>query len=254
MSPAAHPITFFISDVHLGFGSHEEDRERETRLLKILHLVREEASHLIIVGDLFDVWFDYRTVVPRRHVRTLARLAEIREVMPVDYLIGNHDFGHRDFFTNELGVELHSGDVPLMIGEKKIFIAHGDGKAKNDLGYQILKKVLRNKFLQSLYRSIHPDVGLFLASRASTTSRGYTDQKSYGEEDGLRAFAEKKIDQGYDVVIMGHRHKAECTRYKNGWYINLGDWIDKGTYGTFDGEVFRIIDVGSGHVVMKTSD
>src|SRR5437879_1809594 len=96
---------YFISDVHLGFGTRAEDRVRESRLLAVLERIatearQGEASGLFVVGDLFDSWFEFASVIPRRHVRTLAALATIAERIPVEYLMGNHDFGHRDFFQS----------------------------------------------------------------------------------------------------------------------------------------------------------
>src|SRR5262249_14060009 len=104
------PNYYFISDCHLGFGSDPEaDKEREERLLAVLEKINVEAKsgearHLFIVGDLFDSWFEYRQVIPRRHIRTIARLAEIRKFIPVEYLMGNHDFGHRNYFEKVLNI------------------------------------------------------------------------------------------------------------------------------------------------------
>jgi UDP-2,3-diacylglucosamine hydrolase len=95
---------YFISDVHLGYGPRADDREREQRLLRTLDEIFIEAKAdnvgaVYIVGDLFDSWFEFASVIPRRHVRTIAALARIAEIVPVEYLMGNHDFGHKDFRT-----------------------------------------------------------------------------------------------------------------------------------------------------------
>ncbi len=238
---------YFISDCHLGFGTDREaDRRREARLLGVLRKIAAEAyegkaDSLFIVGDLFDSWFEYRQVIPRRHVRTLALLAEIAELIPVDYLMGNHDFGHRNYFEHELHIPVHSGDIERTLNGKKFYIAHGDGKALNDTGYLILRSILRNKFLLWGYSWLHPDVGILVAERMSGGSRAYTDNRdALQKQDGLKLFAEKKLAEGFDYVIMGHRHKAEVTPIGNGTYINLGDWLKSYTYGVFDEEGFRI--------------
>jgi UDP-2,3-diacylglucosamine hydrolase len=239
---------YFISDCHLGFGKDRvADHAREERLLAILKKIKAEAQsgiakHLFIVGDLFDSWFEYRQVVPKRHIRTLAILADIRESIPVEYLMGNHDFGHRHYFHNELNIPVYAGDIERELLGKKFYIAHGDGKALNDTGYLILRKILRNPFLLWCFSWIHPDIGIWIAERMSGSSRAYTDTRdALQKQDGLRIFAEKKIiREHFDYVIMGHRHKPQQDRIEGGWYINLGDWIKSYTYGRFDESGFYI--------------
>ncbi|MBC8145576.1 MAG: UDP-2,3-diacylglucosamine diphosphatase [bacterium] len=229
---------YFFSDVHLGLGSAASSRERERIVLSFFDMLLEnKAESLYIVGDLFDYWFDYRTVIPRGFVRTLGGIARLVDAgVRVEYVVGNHDFGHRDFFQDELGVALHEGDVEVMLGGRRCYIAHGDGKAFNDTGYRILKKVLRARSSNMLFRFLHPDVGIGVAAYASRRSRDFTNTKNYqgdvpGEGDGLRTFAERKIrDEGFDVVIMGHNHSPAFVEHNPGHYVNLGTWLRERSY------------------------
>lgn len=227
---------YFVSDVHLGFGSRQHDVQREALLLQLLRRISVDAAHVFIVGDLFDAWFDYRTAVPRHHVRTLAQLAAMREAgIPITYLMGNHDFGHYTYFRDDLDIEPIGGDVEATIGLTRFYIAHGDGKAHGDRGYLLLKAVLRSPLAQRLYRWLHPDVGIRLASGTSEKSRSHTDRKDYGQTDGLRDFAVQQVRQGYDIVIMGHRHQVCSERIEQGLYVNLGHWLGSDpTFGIFD--------------------
>lgn len=226
-------MIYFFSDVHLGLGSRDASRRREESVVRFLEKCRRDRiERLFIVGDLFDYWFDYRTVIPRDFIRTLGALAGVvDDGIPIDYVIGNHDFGHRDFFESELGITLHHSDLPTTIAGKRCYVSHGDGKAFNDTGYLILKKVLRARISRFAFRLIHPDVGIGIASRASHRSRDYTARRHYGgerpgEADGLHAFAEKKIlNEGFELVVMGHSHRAIRIDYEHGTYINLGSWL-----------------------------
>ncbi|NNG28253.1 MAG: UDP-2,3-diacylglucosamine diphosphatase, partial [Ignavibacteriaceae bacterium] len=121
---------------------------------------------------------------------------------------------------------------------------HGDGMVEKDTGYKILKWVLRNKVTQWMYSLLHPDFGIWLASRTSKSSRDYTTKKDYGEVDGLFDAAKKKIDQGFDYVIFGHLHKKVFKNYNDGIYINLGSWLDEPCYGIFNQEGFKVINWG----------
>ncbi len=224
----------FISDIHLGLQSKEIEDKKERLLVKFLNFAKDNCDELFIVGDLFDYWFEYKRVYQKGFFRTLTTLQDLTENgIKVHYFIGNHDFFHKDFFEKEIGVILYHQGREFILNGKKFFIGHGDGLVKNDLGYNILKMILRNKFIQFLYGLIHPDLGVRLARFTSKYSRDYTTKKDYGEEDGLFEAARKKIDEGNEIVIFGHLHKKCFEKYKNGDYINLGSWIDSPCYGEF---------------------
>lgn len=226
---------FFFSDAHLGLGTREQSREREHHVVRFLEYVgRQNPESLWIVGDLFDYWFEYRTVIPKEFVRTLGAIAALTDAgISVDYVIGNHDFGHKDFFESELGVRVHPDDVEQTISGKRTVIAHGDGKALNDTGYLILKKILRAPASNALWRWLHPDIGIGVAAGASRKSRDHTTKKNYGDErpgevNGLQLFAQRKIEEdGADLVVMGHSHKATVLDFTGGRYVNLGNWMGK---------------------------
>jgi UDP-2,3-diacylglucosamine hydrolase len=234
----------FISDIHLGLQSKEIESRKERLLVRFLEYARDEAAELFIVGDLFDYWFEYRRVYQKGFFRTLTALQDITEAgVKLHYFIGNHDFMHDGFFKDEIGAVVYEEPVERILNGKKFFIGHGDGLVKNDTGYNILKKIMRNKLLQGLYSWIHPDIGIAIASGTSKSSREYTSKKDYGEIDGLFEAAQNKINEGFDYVIFGHLHQRQYEKYKNGTYINLGSWLDAPCYGIFKHNKFEIIDL-----------
>lgn len=234
---------YFVSDLHFGLLSHQEERERELSFVKFLNSIKKDAAELFILGDLFDYWFEYKRVIQKGYHRTFTALEDLTIAgVKVHYIIGNHDFMHRDFFEKYLDIDLHQGDIETEIDNKKFFLAHGDGLVKNDYGYLVLKKIFRNKFIQNVYSLIHPNLGIKIASGTSKTSRDYTGKKDYGDKDGMFEFAKTKIEDGYDFVILGHSHNREFKNYKNGYYINLGTWLDEPLYGLFSDGKFKVID------------
>jgi len=233
----------FISDIHLGLQSDELEKKKERLLVNFLNYAQDIGKELFIVGDLYDYWFEYKKVYQKGYFRTLTALQDLTEKgIKLHYFIGNHDFMHRDFFKNEIGAIMYEDPVETILNGRKFFIGHGDGMVKNDLGYNILKKILRNKALQKMYSWVHPDLGISIASGTSKSSRDYTSKKDYGEEDGLFEAAKIKIDKGYDYVLFGHLHKRCYLNYKNGVYINLGSWLDTPCYGIFKDDKFKIVD------------
>ena len=183
---------YFISDVHLGLLERQTDRKREDLLLKVLDKISIDAKEIFLVGDIFDYWFEYKEVVPSHFYRTLNKIDELKQKgIPITYIMGNHDFGHKSFFLNEFNIKIERGDIERIIEGKKFYISHGDGKSKNDIGYLILKKILRSPISNFLFRLIHPDLGIKLAKGSSSTSRDHTDKKDYGSNDGMKEFAFK---------------------------------------------------------------
>lgn len=237
---ASRKKTYFFSDAHLGLGSKEEDRQKERRLVDFLEHIAPDASELFIVGDLFDYWFEYRTVVPKGYFRLFSRLADLTDRgVRISYLAGNHDFWMKRYFPEELGIEVLSDPIERMIGGKRFYIHHGDGLLKNDTGYRILKKVLRNKVNIFLFSLVHPDLTGAIARWSSRTSRKHTSNRKY-EENDMVEFASKKIGEGFDYVIMGHNHQSLQRTLGSGVYVNLGDWIEENTYAVFDGKTLAL--------------
>ncbi|MFC2129918.1 UDP-2,3-diacylglucosamine diphosphatase [Bacteroidota bacterium] len=238
-------MIYFLSDVHLGLYSRRQNLTRENKLLNFLSVIKDDCETLFIVGDLFDYWFEYNYVIPKYYYRILATLKDMRLAgINIEYLMGNHDFGHKNFFEQELDIAIFGDDIQREFGGKKFLISHGDGKNNKDTGYKILKKILRNPLALWFYGWLHPDLAIWLARSSSKKSRTYTGHKKWGENDGMEDFALEKIRQGFDYVITGHRHKATYKKLDSGIFIDLGDWlVENPTFARFDGNKTELLHV-----------
>src|SRR4030095_11141682 len=153
---------YFFSDVHLGVKPSLEEKEREKKLVGFLETIRSDAEKLYIVGDLFDCWIEYRKVVPKGYFRTLAKLSEMADQgIEIHFFSGNHDFWLNTYLRDEVGMILHEAELATEIEGKRFYIIHGDGLSKGDLGYKIIKKILRSRINQFLYSLVHPDLGVW---------------------------------------------------------------------------------------------
>lgn len=240
---------YFFSDVHLGLFNKSEEKEKERKLNRFLEHIRSDADTLFIVGDLFDCWIEYRKVVPKGYFRTLAKLNEIAEQgIKIHFFSGNHDFWLNTYLRDEVGMILHYDGYATELEGMRFYITHGDGLSKGDFGYKIIKRVLRSRVNQFLYSLVHPDIGIWLAEKSSKTSR-HTNEDCARGSIGMREFAEKKIADGFDYVVMGHYHKPQnIVIEKNnckGNYITLGDWLKHYTYGVFEDKKFILKEVNS---------
>ena len=223
---------YFISDAHLGLDDYEVEEARRDRLLKFLQSLRDRAGHLYIVGDLFDFWFEYRTVVPRQHFTVLHALSSLVESgVRVTYLAGNHDFWLGTFLDEQVGVETAEGPLTVTHHGRKIYIAHGHGLIYRDLGYRMLSKIMRNTLSIRLFQLIHPDCGFRIGRLASRLSRRHGKPKAWDPRETYRDLAFSLLDQGYDVVVFGHNHCPTLQHRGESVYINLGDWLEHDTYG-----------------------
>jgi UDP-2,3-diacylglucosamine hydrolase len=232
--------TYFLSDAHLGMKHYPYKKQQEDLMISFFDkLIAEKAKELFIVGDFFDSWIEYRQVVPKGFYRIFSKIYDLVNAnVKVTYLAGNHDFWRGTYLYDEFGIEMINTHIERTIDDKKFYIHHGDGLAYNDAGYRILKKILRNRVSQFLYSWVHPDVGVWLAKSTSSRSRDYTSQKDYSAKDGLKDAALVKIKEGYDFVIMGHRHRPVFLNEGTGVYINLGDWMRSFSYGVFSEGIF----------------
>ena len=221
---------YFISDVHLGLESAAEERAKEERLATLIERARTDAEGFYIVGDLFDFWFEYRHVVPAAGLRVLGALHRLSAAgIPLHYLAGNHDFAPGRYLAEEVGCTLHPEPFAFTHEGRRFYLHHGDGLAENDLGYLILRRILRSRFNQALWRLLHPDLGIGLARAVSRKSRDHTGAKDYGSDRRLQEFLRRRLGEGHQVIVMGHTHTAEVRTLEGGaWYVNLGTWLDGG--------------------------
>ncbi len=235
---------YFVSDFHLGVPSLAESRAREKRLLAWFDSIKTDAAEIYIVGDIFDFWYEYKTVVPKGYVRLLGKLAELRDQnIPIFAFTGNHDMWQFGYFEDELSIPVFKKPIEREWNGKRFFIGHGDGLGPNDTGYKILKRVFANPICQFLFGLIHPDLGIGFANFMSQRSRKANsagDKVFLGaEKEWLYQYCVRKLQQKhYDFFIFGHRHLPLDLPLPNGTsrYINLGEWLNYYTYAVFDGE------------------
>jgi UDP-2,3-diacylglucosamine hydrolase len=245
---------YIFSDAHLGVASAELERQ----VITFLRHLPGRAGSLLINGDLFEFWFEWRHVMPRGHFRTLSALADLRDAGVAVLMVGgNHDCWGGDILTREVGIEYRLGAWSGELAGWRAYVEHGDGlREREDRRYRQLRRVLRHPWAIRAFRWIHPDWSSRLALGSSDVSR------SYGPRDGgsgLRRVAMERLesDPALDLVVYGHSHVTALERARTGGiYANPGAWMNAPTFivvrperielrrwdGSAEGESLHVLD------------
>jgi len=234
---------YLLSDFHLGAPNAAASLEREKSVVAFLESIRHDAGRIIIAGDIFDFWFEYKKAIPRGFTRLLGKLAELTDSgIPVEVFVGNHDMWMRDYFQQELNIPVYYEPKVYEWNGKRFYIGHGDGLGPGDHGYKFIKKIFHNPVCQWLFGWLHPDLGIGLAnyfSRKSREKTGEADAEFLGaDKEWLIVYCKEVLaKEHYDYFIFGHRHyPIDFALNAQSRYINLGDWIRNFTYASFDGQ------------------
>lgn len=235
------PAAYFLSDAHLG-KNLPYDPERERRLLHLLASIEKVATHLFILGDLFDFWIEYRDAIRPDYFMTLYALRRLVDGgTKVHYMAGNHDFALGNFLTDTIGITVHPGAWETHIQGKRLFLHHGDGLLHTDTAYRLLKSVLRNQTNQKIFKLLPPTLGIAIASYFSCKSRNsHTPEEILKRSKDYRAKAKSIVQKGYDWVFFGHTHRPELTRWDAGGYCNTGDWLIHNSFAVMQRSEVRL--------------
>jgi UDP-2,3-diacylglucosamine hydrolase len=237
---------YFASDFHLGSGSYASTRQREDKLVRWLDMIKADAAEVFLMGDVFDFWFEYKTVIPKGYIRLLGKLAELSDAgIKLYFFKGNHDMWMFDYFEIELGAAIISNELVIERAGKKFYLHHGDGLGPGDEMYKMLKKIFRSGLCQWLFARIHPNLGIGIAnywSRGSRISNSKKIDPKPGEQEWLVSYSRDLLQTSYyDYLIFGHRHLPLDIRLnENSRYINLGEWVFNSHYAVFDGKDVRL--------------
>lgn len=243
---------YFASDFHFGIPDHEKSLRREELFVKWLDEVKQDASEIYLMGDLFDFWFEYKTAIPKGYTRLLGKLAEITDAsIPVYLFRGNHDMWAFHYLTEELNIQLYRDPLIKKFGEKVFYLAHGDGLGPGDHGYKMIKKVFQSKINQWLFRWLHPDLGINMALFWSRKSRYASEAKETRDEEyNLKMIKERLMVHSknllllypeLDYLVYGHYHLPYQQSLNDHCdMVVLGDWLTHFSYALFDGEKLEL--------------
>lgn len=216
-----------VGDAHIG----RESPDTTAAFVAFLDTVPSLGDGLLVTGDLFEFWFAYDRVVPRHGITALAALAQVARRVPVLMLGGNHDRYAGTFWERELGIRFAPHEARFTLNGRPALALHGDGLTDTHWSARVLHRILRHDMTVALYRTMHPDLGMWLVDRLSgyLGDRERTEAEIQGGVARQAAWAEQRLsaEPGLRLVVMGHTHRAATrTSATGGLYLNPGAWFD----------------------------
>tara|TARA_B100001093_G_scaffold519089_1_gene606410 strand:+ start:213 stop:1010 length:798 start_codon:yes stop_codon:yes gene_type:complete len=244
-------VSYFLSDLHISSG----DEPRTRRLLALLDEMAADAESIYLVGDVFDFWLGYKSVIFSEYyplLRTLETL--VQRGVNVVIFSGNHDPDPGPFFR-KINVVVKEQATGLKLDKHNIWLDHGDLIDPRSAWSRLICRAARQPFLRRYARMVHPDLAWRLARLYGKKREGYTDPLP---TELLTRYLPGKIKGGYDTVIIGHYHRAVAyqTTVKGvtGRLFALGDWVEQRTYLKYDGTFQLLRDQGAGYAPLVLTD
>jgi len=217
----------FFSDAHLA----DNEAGRVSAISRVILDITKDADAVFILGDLFEFYHGYEGYVYPFYKESVDLLAKLARERPVYFIEGNHEFGLGRHFESYTGVRCVES-LTINMDDRKVFLAHG-----HDLGRSFLRRALKSRFVYAIMDRLGPS----LTWKVAMMSRPLLS-KSHKPYDGrilnrFRRYGRRKLQEGYDAVILGHSHMADIEEYEwNGrkkTYMNTGDLITSFSYGVY---------------------
>lgn len=226
-------MLLIVSDIHFGKGAAEAERAKESELLALLESVRGRVDAFYLLGDVFDQYVEYRYLIPKGFARFQGSLAQMAdEGVRVHYVVGNHDPWHLDYFGQELGVEVHRAAVAVEAFDRSIVLEHGDAADSRALS-RTVRRIVRHPLSAFLFRTMLPADAAYRLTRWTKENFG-SDPVDPETVRRLSDHAKSLIEEGAEVVVLGHSHVPACTDFGGAVYVNAGSWHIDRTYVVID--------------------
>lgn len=235
-SNAGRETALFVGDSHFHVQPDHAERGRQARFLDLLDEARE-ADHLVLLGDIFDFWFDYPHFLLRGYEPILRGLDGVRDAgTRIHFVGGNHDIWAACYLHERYGSEAQAGPLTLACGAVRIRCVHGDGMLGKELLYRGFRRLVRDPVAVRVAKMLHPEALFAFSSWLSGTSRA----ASRDEADGIEAKAARYLARAvrtspeWDVLVMGHVHHPFRIAHGPHTLLSLGGWLTPLNYGRLD--------------------
>ena len=228
---------YFISDNHFKLDITSDEKERRNRLYQVFEKIKTTGGTLIIGGDFFDFWFYYEHMIPAGYADLMEELSLLNQTgVSIHFVLGNHDYWDFGYFQQKFNATVYTENLEIKNDSYNIQVCHGDGLLKNDIGYRLMKRVIRSRFCIFLFRNFHAYWGYRLAQKISKTSEDYHhhDNKKISIRNEMIEYAHDQWEAGFTTVLLGHYHQTGIIEENGNFLIFMGDWLKHFTVTRLD--------------------
>jgi len=216
---------YAISDLHL----NPDSQDRTNKFIAFLEFAHKQKGRVLILGDLFDLWFGWKQLQFNFQSDILFRMNNLAsDGLRMDYLEGNRDFGISKLEGHTFS-DVIAKHYEFIWGDHSICAEHGDLINRADLQYRSFRAITKNPISYFLIGHL-PSSWLLRISTKLEKSLKNTNQKyriSYPEE-ACKKFRDAAFKRGADIVIAGHFHQEKMLKEKLNsrivWFFNLPGW------------------------------
>ncbi len=233
MSDPASTTALFVADTHFHLRPDAAEQRRLERFLELCELAHR-AGHLVLLGDLFDFWFDYPHFRLRGYEDVLQALDRVRTAgTRLHFVGGNHDIWAAPYMRERYGCEIRAPHSDLAAGGLRVRLCHGDGLFKLDWDYGAFRTVVRARAGIAAAKSLHPELLYALSTWLSGRSRCATRDEAEVIEQRAAAWLASQAPPGsgpaWDLMVIGHVHHGFVTEANGRRLAALPGWL--GTLG-----------------------
>jgi len=230
----ARPRALFLADSHFHV---DRGGDEQARLEGFVALLERFAGvpEVVLLGDIFDFWFDYPHFVMKGYGALLEALDRARAAgSRLHFVGGNHDIWAAPYLHERYGTAVGGGPVTLELDGRRVRCIHGDGVLGRDLLYRIFRAIVRHPAGVGLGKSLHPELLFAFSSWLSGNSRHSTRDEIEGIEAKARRWLARQRDPQWDHLVMGHVHHAFTTEHAGRRLSTLGGWLEPRCYATWE--------------------
>ena len=237
-------MVYFASDLHLSVSKDNAEKNREKLFIRWLDEIQYSADKIFLLGDMMNLWFEYKDVIPRGYSGFLRKLTELTEKgVEIHYFVGNHDMWTVDYLSKEIGLIVHRKIEEIEIESHRFLLGHGHELIK-EIPIKMLFKLYGSRFFRHIFAFAHPRIGIRLGNyfsdkneRKAVNSVEKTDRNRHQIDFALQQLESRS----YDYFVFGHTH-FPCLQQLSAKsvYVNLGDWIKYFSYAVFDGKNIQL--------------
>jgi UDP-2,3-diacylglucosamine hydrolase len=184
------------------------------------------CRRLILMGDLFQAWVGFPRFETPDIAAVAAALRSLRaRGIEVDYVEGNRDFflagsPYADAF-DRVGLE-----VAFEVGGVRYLAVHGDGLNDRDWKYRFWRSLSKSAPVRFAVGNIPRGLAHRLVhGTEQRLSQTNFKHRTALPEDAIRRYAERRLAEGHDVLLLGHFHEPHVWQVPGGEVRFLDAWF-----------------------------